>query len=216
MWQSRLIFTSLESAAAIFDQPGFATSLLVYCRTGYEEEVRRAILQMSSASSKSAGTRLQVTSQSELGSLLPSGLLHREGIFNLHFLLAFVIGILVILVTSGFGLSDRRREIGVLKATGWQTDEILLRGLAESLLLSLAGSSIALLVAFVWLNGFNGYWIAGVFLNGVDASPTFQVPCRLTPIPTFLCFLMSFVLVLSGTLYSSWRAAIVPPAEAMR
>jgi ABC-type lipoprotein release transport system permease subunit len=217
LWQSRLIFTSLESAAEVFDQRGLATDLLVDCRDGLEAAVRRKILQMSPVNSNGTdATRLQVTSRSELRSLLPSGLLHREGVFNLHFLLAFVVGILVILVTSGLGLSERRREIGVLKATGWQTDEILLRGLAESLFLSFTGAAVALLMAFVWLNSLNGYWIAGVFLSGVDAAPTFRVPCRLTPIPTLLCFLMSAVLVLSGTLSSSWRAAIVSPAEAMR
>src|SRR5205085_3928650 len=119
----------------------------------------------------------------DLEVLLPRGLWHREGIFNLHFVLAFAIGIPVVLVTSGLGLSERRREIGILKATGWQTDEILLRGLVESLLLSLAGAALALILAFVWLKGLNGYWIAGVFLAGVETAPSFPVPCRITPLP---------------------------------
>ena len=80
-----------------------------------------------------------MVAREDLLALLPRGLLHREGIFNLLFLLAFVVGILVLLVTSGLGLTERRREIGILKATGWQTDEVLLRSLAESFCLSLAG-----------------------------------------------------------------------------
>ena len=36
--------------------------------------------------------------------LLPRACCHREGVFNLHFVLAFAVGILVVLVTSGFGL----------------------------------------------------------------------------------------------------------------
>lgn len=216
MWQARLVFTSLESAATIFDQEGFATELLVECRSGYEEQVRRSIMQIKSDALELAEQRLQVTTRRELRSILPGGVIRHEGLFNLHFVLAFVIGILVILVTSGFGISERRQEIGILKATGWQTDEILLRSLVESLLLSLCGFCISLLAAFVWLYCLNGYWISGVYLTGVDASPTFQIPFRLMPVPALLCFLMSFVLVLSGTLYSTWRAAIVPPSDAMR
>ena len=132
------------------------------------------------------------------------------------FVLAFAGGIPILLVTSGFGLSERRREIGILKAIGWQTDEILLRSLVESLLLSLAGASISILLAFIWLKLFNGYWIASIFLTGVDAAPSFRVPSQMTPVPALLAFLFSFVLVMSGTLYSTWRAATAEPMEAMR
>ncbi len=160
--------------------------------------------------------RPRVTAREELEALLPSGLLHREGIFTLHFVLAFAVGIVVVLVTSGVGLAERRREIGILKAMGWQTDEVLLRSLVESFLLSLAGASVAILLAFLWLRGLNGYGIAGVFLAGVDTEPGFPVPFRLTPVPALLAYVISFVVVMSGSLYSAWRAAIVAPSEAMR
>jgi ABC-type antimicrobial peptide transport system permease subunit len=168
------------------------------------------------AQESEAKIALKVTAREDLEALLPKGLLHREGIFNLHFLVAFAVGILTILVTSGFGTSERRREIGILKATGWQTDEILLRSLVESLLLSLAASALSIILAFLWLRVLNGYWIASVFLAGVDIRPGFRVPFSLTPVPALLSFLISAVIVMSGTLYSTWRAAIVPPREAMR
>jgi ABC-type antimicrobial peptide transport system permease subunit len=130
--------------------------------------------------------------------------------------LAFAVGILVLLVTSGLGLAERRREIGILKATGWQTDEVLLRGAVESLCLALAGACIALLLAWVWLRVFNGYGVAGYFIDGSGASPDFRVPFRLAPIPVLLAFVLSLVIVLTGTLWSSWRAATTAPREAMR
>jgi ABC-type antimicrobial peptide transport system permease subunit len=121
-----------------------------------------------------------------------------------------------VLVTSGVGLAERRREIGILKATGWQTDELLLRGLGESFLLSLAGASLALLLAGVWLKIFNGYGIAGLFLAGADLAPAFAVPSRFAPVPALLAFVLSFAVVMSGTLYSTWRSATATPLEAMR
>jgi len=63
---------------------------------------------------------------------------------------------------------------------------------------------------------FNGYGIAGLFLDGVSAKPEFPVPFRLTPVPALLAFVLAFAVVLTGTLYSSWRAAVTPPREAMR
>jgi ABC-type lipoprotein release transport system permease subunit len=215
IWQSKLILTSFDTAATIFNQQGLATDLLVYCRPGYQPAVSSAIRQRLS-SEREGGLRYEVTSQEDLRTLLPTGLLHREGIFNLHFLLVFAMGILVVLVTSGMGLSERRREIGILKATGWQTDEILMRSIVESLLLGLVGACVAVVLAFVWLSWLNGYWVASVFLAGVDTAPSFRVPFRLTPVPALLSFIVSFILIMSGTVYTSWRAATVAPMEAMR
>lgn len=55
-----------------------------------------------------------------------------------------------------------------------------------------------------------------MFLGGAGAAPAFAVPFRLTPVPALLAFLIAFVVVMTGTLYSSWRAAVVSPREAMR
>jgi ABC-type lipoprotein release transport system permease subunit len=212
IWQARLILTSFPTAADIFNQEGLATDLLVQCRPEYADRIAELIRQRGAE----GGLRPKVTSRKDLEALLPAGLLHREGIFNLHFVLAFAVGILVVLVVSGFGLSGRRREIGILKATGWQTDEVLLRGLAESAFLSLIGACVALLLAYAWLRWLNGYGIASLFLAGVGAAPTFRVPFTLTPVPALLAFLLALVVVGSGTLYASWRAAVTPPVEAMR
>jgi ABC-type lipoprotein release transport system permease subunit len=216
LWQARLIVTSLETAGQIFDQPGLATDLLVGCRSGYHEAVLGAIANEVEFKVAGGAAQPRVVAREDLAALLPQGLLQREGIFTLLFVLAFAVGILVILVTSGFGLSERRREVAILKATGWQTDELLLRSLVESGLLGLAGASVALVLAFVWLRGLNGYWIASVFLDGVDRAPAFRVPFRLAPVPALLAFLIALVVVLSGSLYSTWRAATAPPRAAMQ
>ena len=119
-------------------------------------------------------------------------------------------------VTSGFGLSERRREVGILKAVGWQTDEVLLRGATESLALALMGACTSLLLAWAWLRVFNGWGVAGLFLAGVDAAPDAPVPFRLAPVPTLLALVLALTVVLTGTLYSAWRAATAAPREAMR
>jgi ABC-type lipoprotein release transport system permease subunit len=218
IWQARLVLTTFDTASRIFDQPDLATDLLVDCRPGYSESVATTIQRevYFPHPPENAPVRARVISREELSAVLPSGLIHRAGIFNLHFVLAFAVGVLVILVTSGLGLSERRREVGILKATGWQTDEVLLRSAVESLVLSLVGACVALLLAYIWLRWLNGFWIASIFLNGVDVIPALRVPFRLTPIPAVFAFLLSLVLVLTGTLYSCWRAATVMPIDALR
>lgn len=216
LWQARLMLTPFETAAALFNEQGKATDLLVSCRPGYQPFVQDAIQNSFHFKWMPRGFGLKATTREELAVLIPQGLLHREGIFHLHFVLAFAVGILVVLVTSGIGLAERRREIGILKATGWQTDEVLLRGLVESAALSLAAACLSLLLAWTWLRVFNGYGFAGLFLDGASTAPAFVVPCQFTPVPVLLAFVLAVTLVFSGTLVSTWRAAIAPPWEAMR
>lgn len=218
VWQANRILTTFETAERIFDQRDAATDLLVWCRPDAEDSVRRAIEDsLSFPEPYDEGViRPTVTTRQDRLAALPGRLMHREGVFNLHFLLAFVIGILVLLVTSDIGRGERRREIGILKATGWQTDEILLRGFIESCVLSLAGAAMACLLAWVWLSLANGYGLAGLFLDGVAVAPSFRVPFRLAPVPVLLAFVLAFAVVLMGTFYSCWRAAVTPPLDAMR
>ncbi len=217
IWQANLIFTTLQSAAYIFNQKGTATDLLVWCLPAYQAQVAASIYgTILFPPETPPGLNPHVTTREDVTALFRGGLMHREGIFNLHFLLAFVVGILVILTTSGFGLSERRREIGILKATGWQTDQVLLGSAVESCLLALAGIALSVLGAFAWLKGLNGFGIASIFLTGVDMAPGFRVPFRLTPIPVLLAFLIGLVVVLTGSVYSAWRAATAAPVEAMR
>jgi ABC-type lipoprotein release transport system permease subunit len=212
-WASRVIFTSFETAARIFDQPGLATDLLVYCRPGYENEVARVIQRDGIGES---GPQPRVLAREDAAALLDEGPRRREGIFTLLFTLAIAVSVLVVLVTSGFGLAARRRELGILKATGWQTDQLLLRSLVESLVLAGLAAAISIFVAAIWLKGFNGYWVAGVFLGGVEPDPGFRIPSRLTPLPALLATLIAVVVVATGSLYATWRAATSSPFEAMR
>jgi ABC-type lipoprotein release transport system permease subunit len=217
VWQSHLIFTTFDNAALIFDQPGLATDLLVACNAESLGDVSEEINRTLSFPTAGGGiVRAEATSSEDLRAALRQGVLDQEGIFTLHFVLAIVVAILVLLVTSGLGLAERRREIGILKATGWQTDEVLLRGFAESIALSLLGACVAFLLAWVWLRVLNAAGIAGIFLRGLDPIPEFPLPFRLTPAPLLLGFLLSFVIVLTGATYSTWRAATASPRDAMR
>jgi ABC-type lipoprotein release transport system permease subunit len=216
-WESNVVLTSLESAAAIFAQKELVTEVLVWCAPAYRDDVRRGLLALPPLDGGPHGPlRPRVVSRADARALVPQAILHREGVGGLLFLLAFAVGIPLVLVTSGIGLSERRREVGLLKACGWQTDELLLRAGAESLLLAVASAALALLLAWTWLGPLRAVGLASVLLDGADAVPAFDVPYRLTPVPALLAALVALAVVLTGTLFSTWRTASAPPYEAMR
>jgi ABC-type lipoprotein release transport system permease subunit len=232
LWEANLVFCSFETASHLFDQEGLATSVLVRCDPGYRDTVVEALRRLTPARPQGPGSEAGaaappgteacgpvtpvVTTREDLLALLPRGVSHLEGIFQIHFVLAFAVGIPLLMVAAGLGLLGRRREAALLKATGWMTDEVLLQGMVESLVLSLLGASTAVLVAWAWLDLLGGRGIAGIFLPGAAAAPAFPVPFRLAPVPALLGFVVSFAIVSTGTLYSTWRAATAAPALALR
>lgn len=218
VWQANLVFTSLDTAAAIFDQPELVTEALVYCRPGQRERVAARIRQQIEWRSPDGQMRIaaSATDHGELETLCREAAAHRDGIFHLHCVLACSVAILAVLVTSGYGSTERSREVGILKAIGWQTDEVMLRSAAESLFLSLAGAAISVWTAWLWLRVFNGYGIAGLFLPGVFPGEPVRVPFSLVATPILLAILLAWAVVTSGSLYTTWRMATAPPVTAMQ
>ncbi len=216
-WEANVVLASFETASRVFAQRGLATEILVSCPPAYREDVRRAILALRTLGGTDAHgpVRPRVMTRADAESLLAGGILHREGVFGLHFLLAFAVGIPLVLVTSGIGLSERRRETGLLKALGWQTDEVLVRAAAESLLLATAGAALSVCLAWVWLGAFGGAGVRDVFLDGAGGAGI-DLPFRLAPVPVLLATIASFAVVGVGTLLSTWRTASAAPLEAMR
>jgi hypothetical protein len=200
------------------DEPGAVSGLLVECDPASEESVARAIrrLRFGSDAAGEARLRPRVTTRADLQLLVPRDILHTEGAYHALFALAFATGVPLVLVTSGVGLSTRRRETGLLRATGWRIDEVLLRGLTESVSVALAGGALAVVLAWCWLELANGFGVAAVFIHGTPAAPGFDLPYRLTPLPVTLGFAFALLLVLAGTISATWRAASTDPAEAMK
>jgi ABC-type lipoprotein release transport system permease subunit len=218
LWEANLVFTSLETAQAVFDERGTATQFLVTCRDGYADAVGEKITRLPSLAAPGSADPLapRVHSRADAEAVLSRGAAFGEGVFALHFVLLFAAAIPLLVVTSGAGLAERRREVGVLKMLGWGTDEVLARGFVESVVLAVTGAAVSVLLASLWLGPLGARGIAAVLLPGADADPGFAVPWRLTPGPVAIGASLALVLVLAGTLHSNWRAATAEPMEAMR
>ncbi len=218
VWEANLVFTSLETARRIFDERETVTDLLVTCDPGYADEVRRRIARLPSLAATGDGAPLfpRVLSRADRAALLAGQTASGTGIFGVHWLLLLAAGVPLVIVTSGAGLRDRRRETGVLKMLGWGTDEVLVRVFVESLVLAAAAASAAVLLAALWLGPLGARGLAAALLPGADADPAFAVPWRLAPAPVAVASALALALVLLGTLPSNWRAAAAEPMESMR
>ncbi|MEI2770553.1 MAG: FtsX-like permease family protein [Candidatus Competibacter sp.] len=115
------------------------------------------------------------------------------------------------------GLSaEEKREIGILKAIGWETGDILRMKLWEGALLSLTAFLVGYTLA--WWQVFHGG--ARLFMPVLKGWAVLYPDFQLTPAvdgQQILVLLAVTVLpYIIATLIPSWRAAIADPDAAMR
>ena len=214
IWSADLVFASFNDAAEIFRMPGQASDLLVYTRPGYNARIAEVLSALHEGDKTQPIIRVQT--KDLVRQYFNKGFTMKEGIFTALYTVAFAIAIPALLVVSGFGMGERRRDIVIIKAIGWQTSEIIEVVFIENLLLSLTAAPMALLISFIWIRLFNGFLIAQFFIAEIGILPAFPVPARYMPLPLFLSFAFALVLTMVGSMYSTWRSAVTAPAVTMK
>lgn len=214
-WRQSLVLTSFETADYVAGGGGCATDVLVRCRPGYGDTVAQTLGRLPARDAGGAPLTLRAMPRDASLLTLMDLPVRTHSVFDAHLVLAFAVGIPLLLVTWGVGLAARRREAGLLRALGWSMETLLLRGVAEGVLLALLGAACSVLLAALWLRPLGGAFVAQLYLPGMDSLPGAVAPYRLAFAPVLLTTGVALVLTLTGGLLSIWRAAVASPAEAM-
>jgi ABC-type lipoprotein release transport system permease subunit len=215
IWNADLLLMDFEDASELFGLMGKATDLSVMTRPGYEEIVD-IIVRLSEEEEQSGQPTLRVQTRELIDRYSQRGFNIKAGVYTGFYCLVFALGIPSIGVISGFGLSERRREIGVMKALGWQTQEVLEMVALENLTMSILSVPFIVLMAMGWIHLFNGAGISKFFIASLNIMIPFSVPSRIFPVPVFLGAFLAIILTMVGSIYSTWRTSIVPPSEAVK
>ncbi|MDX8395274.1 MAG: lipoprotein-releasing ABC transporter permease subunit [Mariprofundaceae bacterium] len=135
--------------------------------------------------------------------------------------LIVIVAIFNMIVSLVMVVMERRKEIAILKTVGASHASVmrifLMMGTLLSCLGTLAGTSLGLLLAWKldvllrWVEKLTGV----TFLSG-DVYHIDHVPSIIDIPSVVLIVIMSLLMGVIATLYPAWRAAGVPPAEALR
>lgn len=130
---------------------------------------------------------------------------------------ALLLAFMILAWDKAAGLSaEEKREIGILKAIGWETGDILAMKLWEGALLSLTAFLAGYALAWWQVMHDGARWFAPVLKGWAVLYPEF----RLTPAVDLLQLLvllgMTVLPYIVATLIPIWRAAIADPDAAMR
>ncbi|MCK5071257.1 MAG: ABC transporter permease [Desulfocapsa sp.] len=213
IWASSMIVMPFNDAATIFKLPGFASEILIYARPGTTDKIAEHLSSLGKPWDMTPPLRIQT--KSIVNQYINRGFDLQSGVFFLFYLTAFALSIPALLILSGFGRGARKKEIGILKATGWQTLEVMEMTCMENVLLAISGSMLSVVIGMIWLKLGNGIGIAPLFISGISWIPEFPVPSRFTPMPVLFSFLFGIILTMVGTVFTTWKTAITPPLTTM-
>lgn len=115
------------------------------------------------------------------------------------------------------GLSaEEARAIGILKAIGWKTTEVMELKAAEGVVVSAVSLLTGLIAAEIHLVLFNGAVFAPVIKGWSVLYPPFDVSPELGGYGLLVCIPLAVLPYVAASLLPSWRAAITDPDTAMR
>lgn len=128
-------------------------------------------------------------------------------------LLAFVI----LVWDKATGLSaEEKREIGLLKALGWDTADILLVKFWEGAAVSLSSFTLGLLLAYLHVFLGSAFVFMPVLKGWSVLYPHFRLTPHMDPYQIAVLFFLAVVPFSVATIIPSWRSATIDPDAVMR
>jgi putative ABC transport system permease protein len=131
---------------------------------------------------------------------------------NVQFLITSICSVVIFTIilvaanTMAMSIRERVREIGILKAVGFQNSQILTLLLSESVFLALSGA----------LLGSWGAWLLFSHLNLTALTGGFMQRLRVTTETLGLCAGMGVLVGILAAGFPAWRASRRPTADALR
>lgn len=208
LWSSKAIVLELDEAEALFGERAHVSDVCLYTRAGYASLVAEKVARMD--------RRFRVQTKSLVSSYVMHGMTLREGAFTVVWAVVLAVAIPSFAVMTYLGQTPRRREIGLLKAEGWRTIDVLEMVAMENLVLSILASAGSLLLALIWVRWLRAPLIGSFLIAELPLFPAMVIPSRFLPVPVLMSFAFSLVVTMTGSVYATWRTAITNPVEVLR
>lgn len=140
----------------------------------------------------------------------------REGIV-LALLSAAIFAFAILAWEKASGLSaEEKREIGILKAIGWETGDVIKMKLWEGGLISLTAFLVGFVAAYLQVFRFGAPLFEPVLKGWAVLYPRFELVPVIDGLQVATLFFFTIFPYMAAVLVPIWRAAITDPDSAMR
>jgi putative ABC transport system permease protein len=198
------IWADLDQVRSAFGREGIASSVTVQLDSPTKFDAFKATMESDKQLGLEALTEVAYYEKQSNGTAM---FIKIMGVIIVFFLALG--GMIGALITMQAAVSQRKREIGTLRALGFSQGSILMSFLMESAVLALAGGVVGVLAALA---------LSSVKISMMNFATWQEVVFSFDPDPTLLVgavFAGGFMGVLGG-FFPALKAARVSPVEAMR
>jgi len=206
----RTVLIPLESARSLFDADDDLTQITVRVQTGFElEEVQQNIEEemRRDRNLQEGDEDFDLTTAQDILDSLTTILAVVQGIVVGIASIALLVGGIGIMNTMYMSITERTREIGVMKAIGARKKHITSVFLFEAGIIGTIGSLIGLVIGLGLSNG--SIYIINEFTD-------FRAVQVYSPELVLGAIFFGFILGVVSGILPSWKAANMDPAESLR
>jgi ABC-type lipoprotein release transport system permease subunit len=210
LYTSDLIMMPIQAAREFFDvSPEYATDLCVYTRNNVQ--ARTVATQIVDAIPNA-----RVLTRTALKDALASAYGARSGLVSTIWYVLLLAVIMVAWNQTHAVSSESKREVGILKALGFSTLDVLEIRLLESAFLGVIAASISVFTAIIYDSYMGAPIIRDLMLGWASVYPAFPLPIYLQFSSVSILYAVALFPLLLGSLVPSWKSAITEPDAAMR
>lgn len=112
--------------------------------------------------------------------------------------------------------AEEKREIGILKAVGWETSDVLMLKFWEGLAISLSSFLLGSIIAYLHIFFYGASILTPVLQGWSVLFPEFQLTPAIDLYQLFVLATLTVVPYIACTVIPSWKSAITDPDSVMR
>ncbi len=202
-----VVLFPLADAQKLLGEEGRIDAVLVRAQEGTSDEALAAALQKKVPKGIEAVTGKTVTKESE--NQVANGLRFITAFLLIFAVLSLIVGAFIIANTFAISISQRTRELALLRAIGASRAQIGRMMLGEALAMSVVGSVSGLFGGIALAAGLKSILKA----TGVDLPPS---PVVVRPATVAWALGIGLIVTLGAAAAPAWRAARISPVAAMR
>lgn len=141
---------------------------------------------------------------------------YKSGWFLMLLMISFVT-YAIILYDKASGLrSEERREIGILKALGWEISHIIRYKLLEASIMSVLAFLVGLIAAIFFVYGLNAPFLIRIFSGYDELKPSFELMFSVDFRLIALLFFTTVPLYIAVCIIPAWKVASWDAGEVLR
>jgi hypothetical protein len=130
---------------------------------------------------------------------------------------AAVIAFCILAWDKATGISaDEKQEIGILKAIGWDTSDVLVLKFWEGLIIAMTSFFLGIIVGFLHVFFFDASVLTPVIKGWSVLFPDFHLTPRFNVYQIFVMGFLTVIPYVASTVIPAWKAATTDPETVMR